>query len=76
MDEAESSTRNGKRDGEWKCRGDHDPNRNGSTGGDPKFYYAARGDPDLNIVTGAIQSIPVLLGAILPAQTEADGIRR
>ena len=35
-----------------KCRGDHDPNRNGSTGGDPKFSGAARGDPNRNSTTG------------------------
>ena len=52
MDEAESSTRNGKRDDDRKCRGDHDPNHNGATGGDLNFSGAARGDPNLNSVTG------------------------
>ena len=52
MDEAESSTRNGKRDDDRKCRGDHDPNHNGATGGDLNFSGAARGDPNLNGVAG------------------------
>ena len=52
MDEAKSSTRNGKRADDMNDRGDYDPNRNGATRGDPKFSGAARGDPNCNSVTG------------------------
>ena len=52
MDEAESSTRNGKRADDRKCLGDHDPNRNSVTGGVPKFFGASRGDPNRNGVRG------------------------
>ena len=76
IDEAESSTRNGNRAYYRKFRGGPGPNRNGATGADPKFSGAARGDRTVTVLQGAIQRFPVLLGAILPAQTEADGIRR
>ena len=52
MDEAESSTQNGKKSDDKKCLGDHDLNRNGATRGDPKFSGAARSDPNRNNVTG------------------------
>ena len=44
MDEAESSTRNGKRADDRKCLGDHDPYRNSVIGGDPTFFSVAGGD--------------------------------
>ena len=52
MDEAESSTRNGKRADDRKCLNDHDPNRSSVTGGDPTFSGVAAGDPNRNGVTG------------------------
>ena len=52
MDEAESSTRNGKRADDRKCLGDHDPNRNSGIGSNPTFYGVAGGDPNRNGVTG------------------------
>ena len=76
MDEAESSTRDGKRANDRKCLGNHDPNRNGDTRGYPKFSSAARGDPNRNSVTGDDPAFPVLLGAILPVRTEVDGRRQ
>ena len=51
MDEAESSTRNGKRADDRKCLGDQDPNRNGATRGYPQFFGAARANPNRNSVT-------------------------
>ena len=76
MDEAESSARNGKRADDRECRGDHDPNRNGETGGDPEFPVLQRAIRTVTLLQGAIQSFPVLLGVILPARTEVDGRRR
>ena len=52
MDDAESSTRNGKRADARKCLSDHDPNRNSVTGGDPTFSIVAGGYPNRNGVTG------------------------
>ena len=52
MDEAESSTRNGKRAEDMKCFGDRDPNRNSVTGDYPTFSSAAEGYSNLKSVTG------------------------
>ena len=52
MDEAKSSTRDGKRSDDWKCLSDHDPNLNGALRGDPKVSGAARGVTNRNSVTG------------------------
>ena len=76
MNEVESSTLNGKRADYRKCRGDHDPSRNGTTGGDPKFSGAARDDPNRISVTGGKPAFSGVAGAILPARTEVDGRRR
>ena len=65
MDEAESSTRDGKRADDRKCIGDHDPKRNGATRGDPKFSGAARGNPNRNIVTGGNLAFPGVAGGDL-----------
>ena len=65
MDNAESSTRDGKRADDRKCFGHHDPNRNGATRSDPKISGAARDDPNHNSVTGGDPAFSGVTGADL-----------
>ena len=72
MDEAQSSTRDGKRADDRKCFGHHDPNRNGATRSDPKISGAARDDPNHNSVTGGD---PAFSGVARGDPTCTDRIR-
>ena len=64
MDEAESSTRNGKKGDERKCLNDHDPNRNNVTGSDPTFSGVSRGDPNRNGITGDDPTFSSVAGGV------------
>ena len=76
MDEANSSTRNGKRADDRKCLGDHDPNRNSSTGGHPTFSGVAGGDPNRNSVTGGDPTFFSVAGGDTTCTDRVDRIRR
>ena len=76
MDEAESSTRNGKRADERKCLGDHDPNRNIVTGGIPTFSAVAGGDPNRNGVTGDDPTFSSVAGGDPNCNSVTEAIQR
>ena len=66
MDEAESSTRNGKRADDRKCLGDHDPNPNSVTGTIQRIPVLLGKIRTVTVLQGTIQRIPAILGRSKP----------